>query len=76
MEFGVQAIDDQVLAIAGRGHSATDTVHAVERLKERHFSIGMQMMVGLPGDHETSALNTAHRIADLGLEFVRIYPTV
>ena len=76
VEIGVQSMDDKVLALAGRGHSATDTVHAVERLKERQFSIGLQMMVGLPGDDETSALTTAQSIADLAPGFVRIYPTV
>jgi histone acetyltransferase (RNA polymerase elongator complex component) len=76
VELGVQSMDDQVLTLAGRGHSATDTVHAVERLKERHFSIGLQMMVGLPGDDETGALTTAQRIADLAPDFVRIYPTL
>jgi histone acetyltransferase (RNA polymerase elongator complex component) len=51
-------------------------VRAVEQLKERHFSIGLQMMVGLPGDDETGALTTAQRIAGLGPDFVRIYPTL
>ena len=76
VELGVQSMDDQVLALAGRGHSASDTVRAVEQLKERHFSIGLQMMVGLPGDDEAGALTTAQRIADLGPDFVRIYPTL
>jgi histone acetyltransferase (RNA polymerase elongator complex component) len=76
VELGVQSMDDQVLALAGRGHTAAETVRAVERLKERHFSIGLQMMVGLPGDDETGALTTAQRITDLGPDFVRIYPTL
>jgi histone acetyltransferase (RNA polymerase elongator complex component) len=76
VELGVQSMDDQVLALAGRGHSASDTIRAVEQLKERHFRIGLQMMVGLPGDDETGALTTAQRIADLIPDFVRIYPTL
>jgi histone acetyltransferase (RNA polymerase elongator complex component) len=76
VELGVQSMDDQVLALAGRGHSASDTVRAVERLKERRFSIGLQMMVGLPGDDETSCLATARKIVGLAPDFVRIYPTV
>jgi len=76
VELGVQSMDDQVLALSGRGHSASDTVRAVEQLKERHFSIGLQMMVGLPADDETGALTTAQRIADLAPDFVRIYPTL
>ncbi len=76
VELGVQSMDDHVLTLAGRGHSASDTVRAVEELKERQFSIGLQMMVGLPEDDETGALTTAQRIADLRPDFVRIYPTV
>ena len=76
VELGVQSMDDQVLVLAGRGHSASDTIRAVEQLKERHFRIGLQMMVGLPGDDDTGALTTAQRIADLGPDFVRIYPTL
>jgi len=76
VELGVQSMDDQVLVLAGRGHSASDTIRAVEQLKERHFRIGLQMMVGLPGDDETGALTTTQGIADLGPDFVRIYPTL
>jgi len=76
VELGVQSMDDQVLALAGRGHSASDTIRAVEALKERQLGIGLQMMVGLPGDSDVQALVTARKIADLGPDFVRIYPTV
>ncbi len=76
VELGVQSMNDRVLTMAGRGHSALDTVHAVERLNERYLSIGLQMMVGLPGDDENGALTTAQKMADLGPDFVRIYPTV
>jgi len=76
VELGVQSMNDQVLALAGRGHFASDTIRAVEDLKKRQLDIGLQMMVGLPGDSEARALVTARRIADLDPDFVRIYPTV
>ncbi len=76
VELGVQSMDNQILAQAGRGHNDSDTIRAVERLKERHFAIGLQMMVGLPGDDETGALATAQKITELGPDFVRIYPTL
>ena len=76
VELGVQSMDDHVLALAERGHSAADTVHAVEQLKEHQFIIGLQMMVGLPGDTEARSLSTAEKIAALQPDFVRIYPTV
>jgi histone acetyltransferase (RNA polymerase elongator complex component) len=76
VELGVQSMDDQVLVQAGRGHRASDTIRAVEALKERQLDIGLQMMVGLPGDSEARSLTTARKIADLDPDFVRIYPTV
>jgi radical SAM superfamily enzyme len=76
VELGVQSMIDPVLALARRGHTAADTVKAVERLKARHYSIGLQMMVGLPGDDESLSLKTARQIAGLQPNFVRIYPTV
>ncbi len=76
VELGAQSMDDNVLEQARRGHSAADTVRAVEKLKKFRFSIGLQMMVGLPGENESSALASAREIAGLLPDFVRIYPTV
>jgi histone acetyltransferase (RNA polymerase elongator complex component) len=76
VELGVQSMDDRILTLAGRGHSSSDTIRAVEQLKKQPFSIGLQMMVGLPGDNENRSMTTARKIADLRPDFVRIYPTV
>jgi histone acetyltransferase (RNA polymerase elongator complex component) len=76
VELGVQSMDDHVLALAERGHSAADTIQAVQRLKEHEYSIGLQMMVGLPGDNEARSLTTAEKIAAMQPDFVRIYPTL
>jgi histone acetyltransferase (RNA polymerase elongator complex component) len=76
VELGVQSMDDHVLALAERGHSAADTVRAVHQLKEREYNIGLQMMVGLPGDTEALSVITAEKIAALRPNFVRIYPAI
>jgi histone acetyltransferase (RNA polymerase elongator complex component) len=76
VELGVQSMDDQVLALAGRGHRASDTIRAVKALKKRQLSVGLQMMVGLPGDSEARSLATARKIANLDPDCARIYPTV
>ncbi|MDO9566855.1 MAG: radical SAM protein [Candidatus Desulfaltia sp.] len=76
IELGVQSMDDRVLAMARRGHTAVDTEKAVCLLKERNYEIGIQMMVGLPGDSDTGAFATGRRIAGLYPDFVRIYPTL
>jgi len=76
VEIGVQSMEDRVLTLANRGHTAADTVTAVMRLKERGYTIGLQTMVGLPGDDEAGSFDTAQRIAELVPDFVRIYPTI
>ncbi len=76
VELGVQSMDDHVLALAERGHSAADTMRAVEQLKEHPLNIGLQLMVGLPGDTEARSLSTAEKIAALQPDFVRIYPAI
>ncbi len=69
-------MDDHVLDMARRGHTAVDTEKAVCLLKERNYETGIQMMVGLPGDDDTGALASGRRIAGLYPNFVRIYPTL
>jgi len=76
IELGVQSMDDTVLAAAKRGHTSSDTINAVSLIKKRKFETGLQMMIGLPGDDEKRSLHTAHLIAELLPDFVRIYPTV
>jgi histone acetyltransferase (RNA polymerase elongator complex component) len=76
VEIGAQSMEDRVLAIARRGHFASDTQRAVTLLKDRHYQIGLQMMVGLPEEDEAGSLSTAHRIGELKPDFVRIYPTI
>ncbi len=76
VELGVQSMNDRVLSLSRRGHSATDTTNAVEMLKKRDYEIGLQMMMGLPGEDEGTCLSSGQIIADLSPDFIRIYPTV
>ncbi len=76
IELGVQSMNDHVLSLAQRGHSSKDTINAASLLKEYGFETGMQMMVGLPGDTNDTALDTARKIAGLSPDFVRIYPLI
>jgi len=76
IELGVQSMDNRVLDRARRGHTAFDTQRAVGLVKARGYAMGLQMMVGLPGDNDEGALETARRIAALSPDFVRIYPTL
>jgi histone acetyltransferase (RNA polymerase elongator complex component) len=76
IELGVQSMNDGVLENSRRGHTARDTARAVALLQTRPYRLGLQMMVGLPGDTPTQALDTGAQIVALAPEFVRIYPTL
>jgi histone acetyltransferase (RNA polymerase elongator complex component) len=76
VEVGVQSMIDEVLLLSHRGHGAADTVDAVSRLKDREFEVGLQLMVGLPGDTCDRFLQTLDRIIQLKPDFLRIHPTL
>jgi len=76
VEVGVQSMIDEILFLAHRGHCAKDTVDAVYRLKNRNFEVGLQLMIGLPGDTCDRFLQTLDRIIELRPDFLRIHPTL
>lgn len=76
IEIGAQSMDDRVLEQSRRGHTAADTARAAGRVRESGYQLGLQIMVGLPGDGEDVSMETARRVAELRPDFVRIYPTV
>lgn len=76
VELGVQSLDDDVLAQVRRGYSAADVFRSAEMIKKAGLSLGMQMMVGLPGDTMEKSLSTARQIIASGADNTRIYPTL
>jgi len=76
VELGVQSMNDAVLAASGRGHTSSQVEVAFKLLRKFDFSVGGQLMLGLPADTVGKALTSAEALAALGPDFVRIYPTV
>lgn len=76
VELGVQSMDDEVLQLAGRGHTAADTVDAIRLLREHGFTTGLQLMPGLPGDTPGRFRETVRQAIDLRPDLVRIYPAL
>ncbi len=76
IELGVQSMDDSVLELCGRGHTAEDVKKASALIKEYGFELGLQMMTGLPGDTDEGAERTCEEIIKLRPDCVRIYPTL
>lgn len=76
IELGAQSLDEKVLKLAGRGHTAAQVHEASQMIIENGFSLGLQMMIGLPGDTAEKSIDTAKEIIRLGAECTRIYPTL
>lgn len=76
IELGVQSMVDEVLKSANRGHTREQVETAVKLIRKFKFSLGLQMMTGLPGDTNENAILTAERIIALNPDCVRIYPTL
>lgn len=76
IELGAQSLNEEVLAFAKRGHTVKDVENASRLIKDYGFSLGLQMMIGLPLDSVESSKVTAKKILELGAESTRIYPTL
>ncbi len=76
VELGAQSFDDEVLKKSGRGHTALDIINSSSMIKNAGINLGLQMMIGLPGDTFDKAIFTAEKIVELGAENTRIYPAV
>ena len=76
VELGAQSLDDRVLMLNERGHTAKQVCDACALLKEYGFEVGLQMMTGLYGSEDADSIATAERIVELEPDTVRIYPTV
>ena len=74
VELGAQSLDDRVLAASGRGHTAAQVLAAVACLKEAGIQVGLQLMLGLPGDSTATTLASGRQAAGLGPDLVRLYP--
>ena len=76
VELGAQSMDDRVLELSRRGHTARDTVESVHLLKDHGFKVGIQLMPGLPGDSEDIFAKTVDEVIKLRPSMVRLYPTL
>jgi Histone acetyltransferase len=76
IELGAQSFDDEVLRRAERGHTGEAIEHAAKKIREYGFSLGLQLMPGLPGDTWRTLMYSLVKTIEIKPEFVRIYPTL
>lgn len=76
IELGVQSFDELVLARSKRGHGAEVVYTACDLIKKYDFTLGIQLMVGLPGDSHEKCLYSAKEAIKLKPTIARLYPTI
>ena len=76
VELGIQSMSPSVLALSERGHTPEDSRRACRLLSERGFTVGGQMMIGLPGSTAEDELECARFICEAGCREARVYPTI
>lgn len=76
IELGAQSFDPGVLEASGRGHTAEDTYRACRLIREYGFDLGIQLMIGLPGDSMEKCIFSAKETVRMKPASVRLYPTV
>ena len=76
IELGVQSFARDVLIASKRGHSVEDIYNACNLIKEYGFTLGIQLMIGLPCDTKEKCIQSARKAALIKPELARLYPTV
>ena len=76
IELGVQSTNDFILKKCRRGHTYDDVVKASKLIRRYRFTLGHQMMIGLPESTEQDDITTAKDLIKLKPKIVRIYPVL
>lgn len=76
IELGVQSTNNYILEKAKRGHTFEDVKKASKLIRFYGFTLGHQMMVGLPESTKIDEINTAKDLIKLKPKIVRIYPVL
>lgn len=75
IELGAQSMNDEVLRLNRRGHTAEDVIKSSKLIHKYGFSLGLQMMTGLYSSSDERDIQTAHALSELSPDTMRIYPT-
>ncbi len=73
IEYGLQTTHNRILDEINRHHSYEDFLRAVELTRQSGVSVGVHMILGLPGQRHEDILIDAERLAGLGIEGIKFH---
>jgi oxygen-independent coproporphyrinogen III oxidase len=71
--LGVQSFDDDVLAYLGRAHDGAQAARAVDECVKSGLDVGVDLIIGVPGERADRLRDDVKRAADLGVMHVSAY---
>lgn len=76
IELGVQDFYDDVLLASQRGYTGKQALEAALAIREHGFTLGVQLMPGLPGSNAFSIKHNKSILRMLKPDYLRLYPLV
>jgi histone acetyltransferase (RNA polymerase elongator complex component) len=76
IELGVQSTDPGVLKQSGRGDTPESLGRSIRLIRSMGYQLGLQLMLGLPGDSEEIFQQSVSDTLQFQPDFVRIYPAL
>ena len=73
IELGLQSVSATTLKAINRGHSLAEYIDAVLNIKKYGFGICTHLILNLPWDGDTEAVEAAKVISALGTDFVKLH---
>lgn len=73
LEYGLQSIHDDTLALLNRGHDFACFQRTVEATRGRGIKICAHVILGLPGEDRARMLQTAKTVAGMGIHGVKVH---
>ncbi len=73
VEYGLQSIHDQTLALINRGHTFDCFETALKETQDRQMKVCAHVILGLPGETREMMLESAGVLGDMGVDGVKIH---
>lgn len=73
IEYGAESSHDTTLHRINRCHLWQDTVDAVRRTAAAGLSVGLHLIMGLPGENEEMMLTTVDRVSELPVDTIKFH---
>lgn len=73
LELGLQSSHDATLRRLNRRHTFAEFTDAVRRAKQRRLRVCAHVILGLPGESRYMMLQTAERLARLGIDGLKLH---